>query len=108
MRMLNLLRFLILRQHCLGIGSLVRRRPSEEGEYKKALRAYRLQGSRYPRHDADGARQRLTDGWLNDKMGDVAKRAVGLNGWTVCVCVPGLHNPAEGDQCAAKKAEHHP
>ena len=45
---------------------------------------------------------------MYDQVGDVAKRAVGLNDLTVCVDVPGLHDPAEGDQCAAKKAEHHP
>jgi hypothetical protein len=45
---------------------------------------------------------------LYDKMGHMAKRAVGLNGLTVRVYVPGLHEAAEGDQCAAKKAEHHP
>ena len=45
---------------------------------------------------------------MDDKMGDVAKRAVGLHRLTVGVYVPGLHDPAESDQCAAKKAEHHP
>jgi len=45
---------------------------------------------------------------LYDQVGDVAKRTVGLNGLTARVYVPGLHDPAESDQCAAKKAEHHP
>ena len=45
---------------------------------------------------------------MYDQVGDVAKRAVGLNGLTVCVYVPDLHDPAEGDECAAKKTEHHP
>jgi hypothetical protein len=90
------------------VSSEYRRRPSEEGEYKKELRASRLWHSRDPCHDADRARQRLRRGWLYDQVGDVAKRAVGLNGLTVCVYVPSLHDPAEGDECAAKKAEHHP
>jgi hypothetical protein len=50
----------------------------------------------------------LRIGWLNDQVGDVAKRAVGLNGLTVSVYMSGLHDPAEGDQRTAKKAEHHP
>ena len=90
------------------MSSEYRRRSSEEGEYKEELRAYRLQGSRYPGHDANGARQRLRSGWLNDQVGDVAKRAVGLHRLTVCVYVPGLHDPAESDECTAKKAEHYP
>jgi hypothetical protein len=90
------------------MSSEYRRRSSEEGEYKKELGAYRLQGSRYPCHDADGTWERLRSGWLNDQVSDVAKRAVGLNRLTVCMYVPGLHDPAESDQGAAKKAEHHP
>jgi len=45
---------------------------------------------------------------MYDKVGDVAKRAVGLYSLTVCVYVPGLHDPAESDECTAKKAEHYP
>jgi hypothetical protein len=45
---------------------------------------------------------------MYDKVGDVAKRAVSLDRLTVCVYVAGLHDPAERDECAAKKAEHHP
>src|ERR1700675_484745 len=107
-RMSGLLRFIDLRQNCLATSSLRRRRPGEEGEYKKELGAYRLQGSRYRCHDADGARQRLRSGWLNNQVGDVAKRAVGLHRLAVCVYVLDLYDPAESDQCAAKKAEHHP
>ena len=97
-----------LRQNCLRVRSSCRRRPSEEGEYKKVLRAYRLEGSRYPCHDADGARQRLRNGWLYDQVGDVAQRAIGLNRLTVRVYVPGLHNLAESNKCTAEKAEPHP
>ncbi len=85
-----------------------RRRPGEKGEYKKELRASRLGHSRDPCHDGCGARQRSRRSWLYDQVRDVAKRAVGLNGLTVRVYVPGLHEAAEGDQCAAEKAEHHP
>jgi hypothetical protein len=45
---------------------------------------------------------------LNDQVGDVAKRAIGLDRLAVRVRVPYLHDPAEGNECAAKKAEHHP
>jgi hypothetical protein len=90
------------------VSSEYRRRPGEEGKYEKELRAYRLRGSRYPCHNADGARERLRSGWLYDEVGDVAKRAVSLDRLTVCVYVAGLHDPAERDECAAKKAEHDP
>ena len=90
------------------MGSLRRRRPGEEGEYKEELSTYRLQGSRYPGHDKDSARQKLGNGWLNDQVGDVAKRAIGLNRLSVRVRVPGLHDPAESNERAAKEAEHHP
>lgn len=90
------------------MSSEYRRRPGEEGEYKKELRASRLWRSRDPCYDADSARQRLRRGRLYDQVGDVAQRAVGLHGLTVGVDVSGLHDPAESDQCAAKKAEHHP
>jgi hypothetical protein len=45
---------------------------------------------------------------LNDQVSDMAKRAIGLNRLSVRVHVPGLHDPAEGDERAAKEAEHHP
>jgi hypothetical protein len=90
------------------VSSEYRRGSSEEGVYKKEQRASRLHGSRDPCHEGDGAGQRLRRGWLYDQVGDVAKRAVGLNGWTVRVYVPCLHDPAESDECAAKKAEHYP
>jgi hypothetical protein len=89
------------------VSSEYRRRPSEEGEYKEELGAYRLQGSRYPGHDADGSREGLRSGRLNDQMGDVANRAVGLHCLTVRVYMSGLHDPAESDECTAKKAEHY-
>ena len=85
-----------------------RRRSSEEGKYKEDLGACRLHGSRYSRHDADGARQGLRRSWLNDQVGDVTNRAIGLHHLTVCVYVPHLHDPTESDKCAAKKAKHYP
>ena len=90
------------------MSSEYRRRPSEKGEHKKELRASRLWHSRDPCHDADGTRQGLRSGRLNDQVGDVAHRAIGLHHLTVCVYVPGLHDPAEGDECTAKEAEHYP
>ena len=87
---------------------MVRRRPGKEGKYKKELRAYRLGDSRYRCHNADGPPQPLRSGRLNDKVSDVTKRAIGLNRLTVRVYVPGLHNPAESDQCTAKNAKHYP
>ena len=77
------------------------RRPSEEGKCKKELPAYRLGDSRYPCHDADGARQRLRKGWLYNQVSDVAKGAIGLNRLAVRVYVPGLYYPAEGNKCTA-------
>jgi hypothetical protein len=97
-----------LRENDLRVSSEYRRRSSKEREYEEELRVYGLQGSRYPGRDADRARQRLRSGRLNDQMSDVAKCAVGLHRLTVCVDVPGLHDPAESDECAAKKAEHYP
>jgi hypothetical protein len=90
------------------VSSEYRRGSSEEGEYKKELRASRLWRSRDPCHNADSAWHRLRRGRLYDQVGDVAKRAVGLNGLTVCMYVPDLDDPAEDDECAAKKAEHYP
>ena len=90
------------------MGCLNRRRPGEEGEYEEELSTYRLRGSRYPGHDKDSARQKLRNGWLNDQVGDVAKRAIGLNRLSVRVHVSGLHDPAESNERAAKEAERHP
>ncbi len=87
---------------------MVRRRPSKEAEHKKELRAYRLLDSRYPCHNADGPRQRLRSGWLNDQVGGVAKRTIGLNRLAIGVRVHDLHNPAESNKCTAEKGEHYP
>ena len=45
---------------------------------------------------------------MYDQVGDVAKRTVGLNGLTARVYVPGLHDPAESNERAAKEAERYP
>ena len=87
---------------------MCRRRPSEEREYKNELGTNRLRGSRYPCRDKDSARQRMGNGWLNDQVGGVAKRTIGLNRLAVRVRVPDLHDPAESNQCTAEKAEHYP
>jgi hypothetical protein len=79
------------------VSSEYRRRPSEEREYKKELRTSRLWRSRDPGHDADHAWQGLRSGWLYYQVGDVAQRAVGLHGLTICVDVSGLDDPAESD-----------
>jgi hypothetical protein len=50
----------------------------------------------------------MGNGWLNDQVGDVAKRAIGLDRLAVRVRVHDLHDPAKDNKCAAKEAEHHP
>ena len=50
----------------------------------------------------------LRNGWLNDQVGDVAKRAIGLDRLAVRVRVPGLHDAAEGNERTAKEAERRP
>jgi hypothetical protein len=89
---------------------LCRRRPSEEAENKKELNTSGQPCSREPCDDSDCAWQRLRNGWLNDQVGGVAKRTVGLNCLPVCVRVRvhGLHDPTESNECTAEKAEHYP
>jgi hypothetical protein len=41
-------------------------------------------------------------------MGDVAKRAVGLNGLTVGVYVPDMHDRGANNECAAEEAKRRP
>ena len=50
----------------------------------------------------------MRNGWLNDQVGDVAKRTIGLDRLAVRVRVHDLHDPAKDNKCAAKEAEHHP
>jgi hypothetical protein len=92
----------------LGESNVHRRRPGKERKAKKELRAYRLRGSRHPHHDQHSTRQRLGNSWLNDQVGGVANRTIGLNRLAVCVRVSGLRDPAESDQRTAEKAEHYP
>jgi hypothetical protein len=68
----------------------------------------RLQNSRYRRHDPDRARQRLRNGWLNDYVGSMAKRTIGLNSLTVSVGMPNLHDARKNKQGTAEEAERHP
>jgi len=58
-------------------------------------------GSRYPRHNLDRARQRSRNGWLNNYVGGMAKRAIGLNRLTISVRMPNLHNPAKDNEGTA-------
>ena len=60
------------------------------------------------RHNKDSARQRLRNGGLNNQVGGVAKRTIGLNRLAVRVRMPDLHDPAESNKCTAEKAEHYP
>ena len=87
---------------------MCRRRPSKERKNKKELRTNRLQGSRYARHNEDCMRQRLRNRRLNDQVGGVAKRTIGLDRLAVRVRVPGLHDPAESNKCTAEKTERYP
>jgi hypothetical protein len=45
---------------------------------------------------------------LYDQMGDVAKRAVGLNGLTIGVYVPDLHDRGANNECATEEAKRRP
>ena len=53
-------------------------------------------------------RQRLRDEGLHDHVGRVAQGTIGLQGLTVNVDVPHLHDRGAYDECAAKKAERSP
>ena len=53
-------------------------------------------------------RQRLWNGWLNDQVGDLAKRTVGLNSLTVRVRVSNLNNAGKGEECTAEEAHGYP
>ena len=68
----------------------------------------RLQNSRYRRHDPDRTRQSLRNGWLNDYVGGLAKRAIGLNRLTVSVRMPNLHDARKNQERTAEEAERHP
>jgi len=68
----------------------------------------RLQNSPYRRHDPDRTRQSLRNGWLNDYVGSMAKRTIGLNRLTICVRVPNLHDAGKNKKGAAEEAERHP
>jgi hypothetical protein len=50
----------------------------------------------------------MGNGWLNDQVGDMAKRTIGLDRLAVRVRVHELHDPAKDNECAAKEAEQHP
>ena len=53
-------------------------------------------------------RQRLRNGWLNDYVSSMAKRAIGLNGLTVRVYMPNLHDPGASNKCTAEEAKRYP
>ena len=50
----------------------------------------------------------MGNGYLNDQVGRVAKRTIGLDRLAVRVRVHELHDPAKDNKCAAKEAEQHP
>ncbi len=58
-------------------------------------------GSRYRGHDPDRTRQSLRNGRLNDYVGGMAKRAIGLNCLPVSVRMPNLHDPAKDNEGTA-------
>jgi hypothetical protein len=45
---------------------------------------------------------------LNDYVGGLAKRAIGLNRLTVSVRMPNLHNTRKNQERTAEEAERHP
>jgi hypothetical protein len=67
-----------------------------------------LQNCRYCRHDPDRTRQSLRNGRLNDYVGSMAKRTIGLNRLTICVCMPNLYDAGKNKKGTAEEAERHP
>lgn len=68
----------------------------------------RLQLGRYCSHNTHGGRYGLRNRWLNNYVGSMAKCAVGLNGLTVRVNMPNLHDRGANDKCTAEEAKRHP
>ena len=68
----------------------------------------RLQRGKYCSHHTHGWRHGLRNRWLNNYVGSMAKCAVGLNGLTVRVNMPNLHDRGANDKCTAEEAERHP
>jgi hypothetical protein len=68
----------------------------------------RLQRGRYGSHNTHGRRHGLRNRWLNNYVGSMAKRAVGLNGLTVRVNMPNLHDRDANNKCTAEKAKRYP
>jgi hypothetical protein len=92
----------------LGVGSLRRRRSNEERKCREAPGTNRLQGGRYCRHNPNGARQRLRNGWLDDQMSCVAKGTIGLNRLILGVRVRNLNNAGKGKESTAEEAQSNP
>jgi hypothetical protein len=53
-------------------------------------------------------RQNLRNGWLNNYVGGMAERAIGMKRLTVGMRMPNLHDPAKENEGAAKEGERHP
>ena len=68
----------------------------------------RLQRGGYCPDDPYAMRQRQRNGRLNDDVGSMAKRAIGLNSLTANVRMPDLHDRGTNDKCAAEKTKCHP
>jgi hypothetical protein len=68
----------------------------------------RLQLGRYCSHNTYSWGYGLRNGWLNNYVGRMAKRAVGLNGLTVRVNMRNLHDRGANDKCNAEEAKQHP
>ena len=68
----------------------------------------RLQRGRYGSHNTHSWRHGLRNRWLNNYVGSMAKCAVGLNGLTVRVNMPNLHDRGANDKCTAEKAKRCP
>jgi hypothetical protein len=68
----------------------------------------RLQLGRYGSHNTHGWGYGLRNRWLNNFVGRMAECAVGLNGLTVRVNMPNLHDRGANDECTAEEAKRHP
>ncbi len=88
----------------LGASSLNRRGSNVEGKCKEAFGTNRLTRGRYCRDDADSMRQGLQNGRLNDYVGNMAERTIGMD-LPVSMRVRNLYNPAKNDEYDAEEAE---
>ena len=92
----------------LSESNVHRRRPGEERKDGEVLSANRLWRGCCRLNDPYAMWQRLRNGWLDDNVRSMAKRAIRADRLTVGVYVPDLHNGGTNDKCAAEKTKRHP